>query len=353
MPAPITNASALNNKTILAQAAAEYINGNQFRPFMGEAATNIIQMVMNTEKGAGDTIHIPFLDALDPAAARTGAQQVEGNEEDLVLASDSVTVDYIRHATKVEQHKMVDVRTPVRLLEQVRPMLADVAASRLRNDIIDACNVTATPNRTRALFGAVDTNFNATFATALANVDGTADKLSVDMIRLAKMKAQNIASGSAGVLSRKIRPFKMKMANGAISQMYVMFVDSVAAIHLQKETEFKELRDSDRLNELSAPYFDGSKYLGMVAGVLLYEIEELNRIESAAGGAGSTRVAHNLLCGAQAVAVGVADLGYFADETFDYGHHKGVCYAIIRGTKMLQWGGVETGVVHVWSHGVL
>ncbi|MFN7834835.1 MAG: DUF4043 family protein [Burkholderiaceae bacterium] len=353
MAAPITNASALNNKTILREAAAEYINGNQFRPFMGEAPTNIVQTVMNTEKGAGDTIHVPFLDALDPAAARTGAQQVEGNEEDLVFASDSVTVDYVRHATKVELHKLVDVRTPIRVLEQLRPMLTDVAAQRLRNDIIDACGVTASPNRTRALFGAVDTNYNAALATALQNVDNTADKLSVGMIRLAKAKAQNIASVSLGVVSRKIRPFKMKMANGAVSQMYVMFVDSVAAIHLKNDADFKDLRDDNRTNELSTPYFDGSKYLGMVDGVLVYEIEELTRIESPTGGASSTRVAHNLLCGAQAVAVGVANLGYFAEETMDYQHHKGVCYAIIRGTKMLQWNGVETGVVHVWSHGAL
>ena len=351
MSEPILTGSGLNNKDIVVPAFKEYRNGNPFAWAMGNNENAIIQEKLDTSKGRGDTIYFSLRDAFDPANAITGNSQVEGNEQDLTYNEDSVTMDEINHAGKVERRHIVNVRTPLQVVEALRPTILDMASERLRNDLIDSAAVSATPNRTRVLFGATDGNFNATLATALANVDSSADKMSADIVRLARLKALNVAKASNGTSTRKIRPFKVKMANGALVETYVMFLDSMAANDLQQDTDFKDLRDDARRNEISIPLFNGAKYLGMVHGVMCYEIEELDRIDSDAGGASNIRVAHNLLCGAQAFGVGVSLPGRLAAKEFDYGRHVGMNYQVIRGIKMLKFDSIEQGVVHVYTSG--
>lgn len=354
MAEPILTSSNLNQPKVLAEAAREYHNGNTFAWAMGASMDAIIQVQIDESKGRGDTMYFSLREKLDPDSAVTGNSTVRGNEQNQTLRDDSVTIDEINHSTIVERKRIVDLRTPVEITGFMRPLVLDMATERLRNDIIDSAAVTATPHRSRVLFGALDSNFNSTLATALANVDTTNDKMTVAVIKLARLKALNASVASAGVTSRKIRPFKVRMDNGAMVETYVMFLDSVAAYHLQQDTDFQNLRDDARRNAISMPFFNGSKYLGEVAGVMCYEIEELARIESAAGGAGSTRVAHNLLCGAQAFGIGVGQAGRFATEDIDYERHVGINYEIIRGTKMLKFqiadgSSVENGVVHVFT----
>lgn len=349
MSVPVSNASDLNAKKLTKQVAIEYTNGNFFRPFMGAGETSIVQMKVDTTKGVGDTVHFPFMNALDPDSAVTGSQVLKGNEEDRTLLSDKITVDYVRVATKIEQHMLVNVRTPIAIRDQMRPALVSAAAQRLRNDIIDSATIAATPNRTRVLFGASDANFNATLATALGNVDATSDKMSPAMGKLAKRKAQNIAKYSAGISSRKVHPFQVKGKNDSLQEMFIMFLDPRAADDLMEDATFKTLRDDVRTNSISMPYYNGSRTLGMVDGILYIELEELTRIEHTAAGAAGIDVTHNLLCGAQSFGYAMSMDAQFAIEEDDFGMTHALGLTTIRGVKMLEYGSVEAGLVHVFA----
>lgn len=368
---PITNASDLNDKQIRTQVAKEYINGNPFRWAMGESASDIIQTQVNTSKGAGDTIVFNLLDAFDPSKVKRGDEMLEGSEVDMKYNTDKVVVDYVRYAGKVEQAKLVRARTPVEVVELLRPQIIDAQTQILRDEIIEKflegyIDIEATegaggsinaadtsPNRTRVLFGAADTNYNATLSTALGTIDSAADKLSLAMVRIARQKALNVAAFSAGTSSRKIRPFRVMDTNNALVETYVMFLDPIAATHLSADTEFQNLRDDMRSNQISLPFFNGSKFLGEAEGTMFYVIEELTKVGDLDAGATSSAVATNLFCGAQAIGLGIADAGSFADREMDYGMHVGVGHTIIRGTKRLDFDGVENGVVFVFSSQVV
>ena len=355
MTVSITNASDLNQKDILKQSFREYIDGNTLRWLMGTTSDAVIQLKQDESKGRGDTIYFNLVDAFDPTKAKRGDEQLEGNEVDLKFHTDSVTIDYVRYAAKVEQKELVNARTPVEVVGLLKPQLLDAKAQTMRDDIIDSAAITATPNRTRVLFGSDESgNYNATLATALANVDATNDKMSLAMAKTAKRKALNIAAYSGDVTSRRVRPMRIvQEGQPNIQDKFVMLLDPISADHLQADTEFKDLRDDMRKNDISAPFFDGSRYLGEADGIMFYMVPDLTRIASADGGASSTRVAHNLLLGAQAFAVGIGLAGKFSGKEMDYGLHMGISHTAIYGTKMLKFDGIENGVVHVFATGEL
>lgn len=371
MAVSITNASDLNDKKIRSLVAKEYINGNPFRWAMGTSENDIIQTEVNTGKGVGDTIIFNLLNAFDPSKVKRGSQMLEGSEQDLVYNTDSVIVDYVRYAGKVEQAKLVKARTPVQVVELLRPQIIDAQTQILRDDILEAFTAdyitieasagaggalvgsATSPNRTRVLFGAADSNYNATFATGMGAIDSTTDKLDLAMVRIARQKALNVAAFSNATSSRKIRPFRIMDENNALVETFVMWLDPIAATHLSADSEFKDLRDTARSNEVALPYFNGSKYLGKAEGTMFYIIEELTKVGVLTAGDSTTAVATNLFTGAQAMGVGVADFGSFAERDIDYKMHLGVGHTIIRGITRLDFDSVENGVVFVYSSQVV
>tara|TARA_R100000951_G_scaffold7417_1_gene7074 strand:+ start:5853 stop:6929 length:1077 start_codon:yes stop_codon:yes gene_type:complete len=354
----VTNASNLNSPDILKQAFQEYTTSQELAWLMGGSEMAPIQMRVKTGKGSGDTITCSIANSFDEASVRTGTEVLAGNEVDLVLNDDSVTINYVRMAAKVDSKALVNLRTPVEIVGLIRPSIIDTMARKLRNDIIDSAAVTASPVDKRALFGATEANYNATLATALANVDATADKMSVEMIRLVKDMARETSTDAP----RKLRPYKARMNNGAYMETFVLLVDGKGARQLQADADFKELRDDSRNNEIAMPYFNGTDYIGQVDGVMVYRVNELARIKHAAAGASGIDVSHALFLGAQAFMVAFGETGQFNDVNpnsaadTDYGRHMKVGYTTIRGTKMLKFDNgagtdIENGVIHVFHAG--
>lgn len=349
----VTNASNLNQPKVLKSAFETFVTSQELAPFMGSGEDAIIQRQVRVGKGAGDTTYFSLRGILPTSAIVSGTTQLEGAETQQELFDFGIVVDNKRSATVVPNRKLTDLRTPIALVEYMRPLLLDQHARALRDDIIATADVTATPNRTRVLFGADDANYNATLATALATVDATNDKLSVAMIRTAVDKARNVASVSGGVESREIRPSSFKTINGALQRSYVLWVDAEGARQLQADSEFKELRDDTRSNMISMPYFNGQDYLGMVEGVMVYRIDAMSALTKAAAGAAGIDVGHAVLCGAQAFGLSFGNVGSFekSDNT-DYNFNAKIGYHVIRGQEMFTFdtgaGAVEQGVVHLF-----
>ena len=174
----------------------EYLRENQFSVYFGTTMDAMIQLQTDLTRKRGDTVVFPTVRNLVGVGV-SGNTVLEGNEEIINARSLNVTVGVIRHAVAVsdwdEQKSIID------LLQAGRSVLKNWAANKLRNDIITALgsitadgnvslsyaaasaaqrNTWLVNNADRVLFGASRSNaVSGVYATALATVDNTADKL--------------------------------------------------------------------------------------------------------------------------------------------------------------------------------
>lgn len=359
MTVSVTTSSNLNQPEVLSRAFKEFTTSHELAFLMGTGEDSAIQMKYKDGKGSGDKIYFSLIESHATSTVIDGSTNLAGNETSMVLRDFSVTLDYRRKAVAMEQRRLVDLRTPVEIFDAIRPCILDVLARKTRDAILATAKVTATPHRTRVLAGAVDSNFNATFATMLANVDATDDKLSVNMINLALDKARNVPDASNSLSSREIRPINFKLENGAMIREYVLLVDAIGAKQLLADTDFTALRDDQRKNAISMPYFNGHDYLGEVSGVMVYRVNALSNLVESSAGAASINVSHALLLGAQAFAYAVGLAGEFvvgegATDT-DYGRDYKIAFNTIVGEGMITFSDgstdIENGLIHIYHSG--
>ncbi len=320
------------------QVFAEYVTGNPFATFMGNGSNAVIQVKEELTKAPGDAITLQLRAKLSGTGV-TGDSTLKGNEEDLVFYDQKITVDTLRHAV-ILRGEMSEQRTAFDLRNQAREALVDWASDRMRQSIITALtDTTSGRTQTRYLYGATDANYDATHATALANVDGTNDKLTTAAISRAKRKA--LLDGT-----RKVRPFTMKTENKT-QEMFVLFAHPYAVRDLLDDQAFKDVNVHIPQSFNESVLVHGQRYKGMWDGVMIFECDEIP-VATGAGAAG-TDVAHNLLCGAQAVAIAWGKRTNYKEDVDDYGHENGFAIDEIRGIEKLVFNNMDHGVVHVFS----
>ena len=319
----------------------EYLGQNPFFNFMGTSSNSIIQVKEELTKAPGDAITVQLRAKLSGAGV-TGDTALKGNEENLVFYDQKLTVDTLRHAVML-RGEMSEKRVAFDLRNQAREALVDWANDKLRTSIIAALTNTSTGRvQARYMYGATDANYNATHATALANVDATNDKLTTAVISKAKRKA--VLDGG-----RKVRPFVLKNGN-KVEEVYVLFAHPYAVRDLLEDQAFKDVNVHLPAGMNESVLVHGQRYKGMWDGVMIFECEEMPILDGA--GASSIDVAHNVLCGAQAVAVAWGKRTNYKEDVDDYGHENGFAIDEIRGVEKLVFNNIDHGVVHVFTAGV-
>ena len=319
---------------------SEYLAQNPFFNFMGTSSHNIIQVKEELTKAPGDAITVQLRAKLAGSGV-TGATTLKGSEEDLVFYDQRLLVDTTRHGV-VLRGEMSEKRVAFDLRNQAREALVDWASDKLRKDLVTALTDTSKGrDRTRYLYGSTDANWNATHATALATVDNTNDKLTTAAISRAKRKA--LLEGA-----RKVRPFVIKDGN-KVEEVYVLFAHPYAVRDLLTDADFKALNTYIPSKLGDSVLVHGQRYKGMWDGVMIYETEM--PILAAAGTAG-INVVHNVLCGAQALAVAWGKRTNYKEDVDDYGHQNGFAIDEIRGVSKLVFNGIDHGVVNLFTAGV-
>jgi hypothetical protein len=204
----------------------EYVRENCFSPYMGEDATAIIR-IRNELKAGGEQMNIPIVSRLTGAGVATST--LVGNEERIDNYGMRIWLEWARHA--VVSNKAEAQKDSADIFGEAKPLLSDWGKELQRDEIIAAMmalpsetqpsggvrvngiqydlasaanrNTFNAANSDRLLFGATTANYNATHATALATLDGTADKLTAANLSLLKRMAMNAIP--------KIRPFSTKL----------------------------------------------------------------------------------------------------------------------------------------------
>jgi hypothetical protein len=323
----------------------EYIGQMWWKNVMGESNDSIILVNEDLTSKAGSAINVPMRGLMQGGKV-TGNSTGVGNEGTVPLFNYRIVVDNVRHLVRVEDIPMTQQRTAFSVLTAAKDALKEKNSLDLDETITSALSDTATGRvRGRYLYGAADSNWNATHSTALTNIDGTDDMLTLDMINIAKRKAR-IPTNAEAI----IRPMRIK--NGKNFEEWYCFVGHDLAIRdmVKNDAAFNNahLLIPPQANA-SSPLFSGSSFKGNFNGVLVYEYQRV-QLESS-----TIQCAHNLFLGAQAGLVAWAQRPKFGEEFFDLKHKVTYETHEIRGVGKIAFNRdtvEDNGVVHVFSAAV-
>ena len=327
----------------------EYVRTNRFKKYMGTDENSIIQLKDDLTKKKGDSVTFALLSELQ-GSGRTGNQTLKGYEERLGLYSHKLTVNVLRHAVAVDDWD--EQKSTIALRDAAKVALKEWALKKMRDGIVDAmsgidgvayASATAAQKNTwnannsdRVLYGSAVSNYNATHATALANIDATNDKLTTGLISLAKRLAQTATP--------KIAPVNVKEDE----EWYVWFAQPRAFRDLAASTTMQQANRDARARGIDNPLFTGGALVW--DGVIIREIPELPVIAGA--GAAGIDVAANFLCGAQAMGVAWAQRTKTTTDTDDYDFLHGVGIQEIRGIEKLRFNNQDNGIFTVFTAAV-
>lgn len=375
-------ASALEKQKWSNDYFAEYVRESGFLPYMGRKSTSVFVTKYELSSENGKTINIPLITKLSAAGVR-GSGVLDGREEQLGNYNCAVSLDWVRNAVKVP--KSTQYKTEIDLLNAGRDMLKLWSADTLRTDMIKYMagptvttssipatdivdtdgNVVVTgataanyntwcaANQDRVLFGSVISNYNATHATGLANVDSVNDKLTAATVSLAKRMAKNA--------SPAIRPFRLEDGR----EYFVMFAGARSFRDLKNDSVMINANRDARAREGGGmndnPLFQDGDLI--YDGVIIRQIEEISTLITTsstfvAAGASSIPVEPNFLCGQQAMAVAWGQEPQpITDITGDYKFRPGVAIEELRGIAKCHFAtgassaSKQHGVVTVYASG--
>jgi N4-gp56 family major capsid protein len=334
---------------------------------MGKGENAIIQVKEELTKEAGDRITFSLVTRLTGAGV-TGDNQLEGNEEALGNYGHQVTVNQLRHGVVVGQFEKI--KTKIDLLEAARIMLRlwnmeqlrDLfiarllspvtdglttysAASEAQKDAWEAANNPSTANQ-RILFGAAKSNSTGDHSAGLTNIDGTADDLHQDIVRLVKRMAQSA--------DPHIRPV-MTTKGDAGKERFVLLAGSLPFRDLQSNFESVQ-QSADVRGEKNNIFSAGDIKIG---NVIVKEIPEMDRTPANGGcllenvgDSGTVEVEPTFLCGAQALVLAWAQRMQVKTDSFDYQNKRGVACAEIRGCEKTSMNSFQHGLATAYVSAV-
>lgn len=322
----------------------DFLRSTRFDPWMGDSASSPI-VRMSDFSADGYQVNIPLVNQLSTRGV--GAGVLSGAEEALDDYGFILWTDFARNAVAFSKQREKDASFDIP--SSARSLLRSWAKRTIRDDIVDALlsiptvtiqsgrgssnnggnrvngvrwvdatagqrNTWVTNNPDRVLFGSQASNYSTTFATAVANVDSTNDRLTAAVVSQLKRIAQaTTAPGSAPA----INPY---MTEGTDEEWYVMFVGSRAMRDLRNDAAMFQANRDARPREGAGvtesggnPIFSGGSLVW--DGVIIKEIPEITVAYTSRSGAPLSNVGASsipvepvFLCGQSALAFGVGQM---------------------------------------------
>lgn len=364
----VTLATASEKQVWINKYFEEYVRLSRFKPYMTNADLNkggIILSRYELQSESGKTINIPFIGRLKSNGV-SGSTVLDGNEEELTNFNMPISIDWRRNAVRVP--KSTSFKTEINLLNAGRDALVTWEAEKIRDDIIKAMmaavtdtsggtvnladtstanrNAYAAANSDRLLFGALNSNYSATWATAMATLDTTSDKCTSASMSLAKRIAK--------AADPHIRPFRVDDGDGR--EFFVCFHGSRTFRDLKADTTIVTANTDARAREGAGmdknPIFQDGDI--MYDGLIHREVPEIDAIASNSGGAytldaagaASADVRPVFLCGGGSVAIAWGqEPTPRSDYLKDFQFRPGVAIEELLGVKKINFNGVQNGMV--------
>lgn len=332
----------------------EYLNQNFFRKFMGPGSNSMVQVKEDLTKKPGDAVTFSLVNRLT-GEAKGSSETLEGNEEDLTLRSQKLTVREYSHAVKFS--KFEEQKTAIPLRQAHKDALMDWNMELDRDNIIEALgsingvayasaseaqkDAWLTDNTDRVLFGAAISNHSSLdHSTSLGNVDTTNDKLTPDAISLMKRIAK--------AANPRIRPIRPKSSIGG-SDGYVLFAPTQMVRDLAANSTFQQANRDAGMRGDENKLFTGADYIW--ENVYIYEIEDIPSLGAVGNSSAVVRPCY--LCGAQALGMAWAMRPQTVEEEFDYKRKMGLAIKQWYKVEKLRFGSGATDTDDLKDHGVV
>lgn len=288
--------------------AFDFLRSSRLDKFMGSSSTNPI-VRMSDLAADGKEIRVPLVNQMTGDGVGVGT--LRGNEEQLDSYGMPLWADWARNA--VANNRAVNKESSFSMRSTARTALRNWSKRIVRDDIVDALlsipTASIQPNRftspgnrvngirwsaattgqknswvsanyDRTLFGSLISNNSTTFATAAANVDSTADKMTAAVGSLAKALAQQtgVDPNNPGIYNGrpKITPWQQKDTD---QEWYLCLTGSRAMRDLKADPTMYQANRDARERESSPtnknPIFTGG---GLIFdGIYYLEIPEITQ----------------------------------------------------------------------------
>lgn len=357
---------ALAAKLWARDLATEVRKGLEIAPLIGTSANSIIQE--KTEfKQKGDKVTFGLRMQLTGDGV-TSSQTLEGNEESLTTYSDSLFIDELAHAVRVEGEDSIDQqRILFNLRNEARDGLKDWFAERMSLMMflqLSGYTGSSITYRGRTVnLSSVYTGLNSVVAPStgrkyFCGTSNAADEdiANTDPLTLADISKVKVIAQTA---NPRIRPVRV---NGA--DKYVMYIHPYQTLSLKQEAIASgSISWSDiQLAALQGGERSGNGiYTGAIGeydGVVIRESEDVVHGCDSSTGAPITTVRRAVFMGAQAGAIGYSSKFSksspykWVEKTFDYDRELGVSVQGLMGMKKTQFNSKDFGVITVSSYAV-
>lgn len=300
--------------------------------FMGTGENNVIQRVTEltrTEKGEQVIMHL-LADLVDDGVI--GDNEREGNEEEMMTYTDTITIDLISHGVR-QKGKLAEQKTVVRFREHARDRLAYWLANRMDQlAFLTLSGIDYTYNndgstRTSTAFSqlAFANDVSAPTANRHYRWDKTSGLVAGDT---SAVEADDVLTYEAIVdivTKAKTNYIKPLMAGG--KEYYVAFIRPEGIAQLKKDADYQRAVITGLERSKQNPFFTGGTVT--VDGLVLHEHRLVFNTKGATapnkwGASGDVDGSRMLVCGSQAL--GMADLGApeWAEKWFNYNSSPGV-----------------------------
>lgn len=354
----------------------EYVRGGRFGPYIGNSENSVIQVPRDMQKHS-----LPLIAKLKGAGV-SGSTSLVGNEEPLSNYAFTYTPTYHRHGVLVDNEE--NEKSNFQLRQEARPALMNWLMEKKRNQMIQALGAiqasgtyynyggagtsgstgaTAASaanmdtwqaaNTDRILYGAATSNLTSgDHTTSLATLDNTADKLTREVVELAKRMAENADPLIRPIMVNNDEPY------------YVMFVGGYAFRDLRADLATEHQNAMPRSVE-GNPLWTGGDL--MVDNVIIKKIPEIDSLfidgssttewdgvwgASASGdgldngGLLGIRCSVGFLCGAQSLVFGLGrEASIKRRKEDDYEHLAGVGISCKHDIKKVFYNNKQHGIV--------
>lgn len=311
--------------------------------FMGEGSDNVLQVLDDTRKGAGDRVTVTLRMQLTGDGV-IGDATLEGNEEALVTYTDNLFIDQLRNAVR-SGGKMTQQRIPWSIRDEAKTGLADWFAGRF--DQVFFNQVCGYTTETRSQY----TGNNAIVAPTSGKIyrpNSRANDQSLVAGDEFTLSFIDQAVAIAKLANPIIRPIKV---NGEDKYVAVLHPNQVLQMRTNTSTgQWLDIQKAATTGDGSAsnPIFTGA--LGEYNGVILFEDRRITYGVNSSTGAAVTTARRAVLMGAQAAIMAFGqgasmDQMDWNEELFDYGNQLGVSAGTIYGLKKAAFNSNDYGVV--------
>lgn len=312
--------------------------------FMGKGSSNMITVVDDLKRGKGDVVKTHLRLKLSGAGVSNG-QALEGNEEQIVVHQDEITIGLLRHAV-IDDGEMGEQRVPWEFRPVARDALHDWFVERWDTWLFNQLcgNAAQTDGRYNG--------FNTPVAPTNVYLDATSSA-SIDSANTFRLAMVDYAVEVARNATYPVRPLRI---NG--KSVYVLFMHDYQFTDLKRE--FSTGGFGDIYKQVLAggeiaknPIIAGADFI--YNNVLIYQNSYLPTISGLGAAADTCKRA--VLCGQQALGMAFGK-GYTAgsfdwvEEKFDYQDNLGIAGKAMCGLKKLAYNGTEVGTVVIPTYAV-